>query len=48
MKILPVVNSHPISAEILKHMLAACHQVFDLLSQSVHLFGDDRPYCGAT
>jgi hypothetical protein len=31
-----------------KHMPTTCLQVFDLLSQSVHLFGDDRPNCGAT
>jgi hypothetical protein len=39
MKTLPMVSIHPISVEILEHMLATCPQVFDLLSQSVHLFG---------
>jgi hypothetical protein len=47
-KILPRVNSHSISTEILEHMLTTCLQVFDLASHSVHLFGDDRPNCGAT
>jgi hypothetical protein len=48
MKILPVVNNHPIFVGIPERMLATCLQVFDLLSQSAHLFGDDRLNYGAT
>jgi hypothetical protein len=47
-KTLPMVNNHPISAEILEHMHVTCLRVFDSLSQSVHLFEDDRLNCGAT
>jgi hypothetical protein len=47
MKTLPMANIHPIFVEIPGHMLATCLQVFDLLSQIVHLFEDDRPNCGA-
>jgi hypothetical protein len=43
-----MVNSHPISAEILEHMPVTCPQVFDLLFQSTHWFEDDRPNYGAT
>jgi hypothetical protein len=43
-----MVNIHPISMGIRERMPAACLQVFDLLSQSTHLFGDDRPNCGVT
>jgi hypothetical protein len=43
-----MANSHPIYVGITKHMLATCLQVFDLLSQSAHWFGDDRPNCEAT
>jgi hypothetical protein len=38
---------HPIFAETLEYMLVTCLQVFDLLSQFVHLFEDDRPNYGA-
>jgi hypothetical protein len=48
MKILPVVNSHPISTEILEHMPVTCPRVFDLLFQSAHRFEDDRPNYGTT
>jgi hypothetical protein len=48
MKTLPMVNSHPISAEILEHKPVTCPQVFDLLFQSTHWFEDDRPNYGAT
>jgi hypothetical protein len=43
-----MVNSHPISVEIPEHMLATYLQVYDLLSQSAHWFGDGRPNCEAT
>jgi hypothetical protein len=43
-----MVNIHPIYVEILEYMPATCLQVFDSLSQSVHLFEDDMPNCGAT
>jgi hypothetical protein len=42
-----MANSHPFSVGIPEHMLATCLQVFDLLSQSTHWFGDDRPNCEA-
>jgi hypothetical protein len=42
MRILPVVNSHPISMGIPERMLVTCLQVFGLLSQSAHWFEDDR------
>jgi hypothetical protein len=48
MKTLPMVKIHPISVGIPERMPATCLLVFDLLSQSAHLFGDDRPNCGAT
>jgi hypothetical protein len=31
-----------------ERMPATCLQVFDSLTQSVHLFEDDMLYCGAT
>jgi hypothetical protein len=43
-----MVNSLPISAEIQEHTPVTCLQVFGSLSQSAHLFGDDRPNCEAT
>jgi hypothetical protein len=43
-----MVDNHPISAETPEHMPAAYLQVFDLLSQFVHLFEDDKPNYGAT
>jgi hypothetical protein len=43
-----MVNSRPISVEVLKHMLATCLQVSGSLSQSARLFGDDRSNCEAT
>jgi uncharacterized protein involved in tolerance to divalent cations len=42
-----MVNSHPISMEILEHKLATCLQVFGSLSHSAHWFEDDRPNYGA-
>jgi hypothetical protein len=48
MKTLPMVNIHPIFVETLERMPATCLQVFDSLSQSIHLFEDDMPNCGAT
>jgi hypothetical protein len=48
MKTLPMVNIHPISVGIPERMPATCLLVFDLLSQSVHLFKDDMLNCGAT
>jgi hypothetical protein len=48
MRILPVVNSHPICVGIPERMLVTCLQVFGLLSQSTHWFEDDRPNCEAT
>jgi hypothetical protein len=41
-----MVDSHPISMEILGHMTVAYLQVSDLLSQFIHLFEDDKPNCG--
>jgi hypothetical protein len=43
-----MANSHPIYVRIPEHMLATCLQVFDLLSQSAHWFGYDRPNYEAT
>jgi hypothetical protein len=43
-----MADIHPIFVGILGHMLITCLQVFDLLSQFVHLFEDDRLNCGAT
>jgi hypothetical protein len=43
-----MADYHPIFAETLGRMPATCLQLFDLLSQFVHLFEDDRPNCGAT
>jgi hypothetical protein len=43
-----MVDIHPIFVETPRHMLVAYLQVFDLLSQFVHVFEDDRPNCGAT
>jgi hypothetical protein len=48
MKTPPMVNIHPISVGIPERMLVTCLQVFDSLSQSAHLFGDDRLNCEAT
>jgi hypothetical protein len=48
MKILPMVNIHPISEGIPERMLVTCLQVFGSLSQSAHWFEDDRSNCGAT
>jgi hypothetical protein len=48
MKTLPMVSIHPISVGTPERMPATCLQVFGSLSQSVHLFGDDRLNCGAT
>jgi hypothetical protein len=36
-----MADNHPIFAETLGHMPATYLQVFDLLSQFVHLFEDD-------
>jgi hypothetical protein len=47
MKTLPMVNIHPIFVGTPEHMPATCLRVFDSLSQSVHLFENDRPNCGA-
>jgi hypothetical protein len=41
-----MVNNRPISVGIPEHMPATYLQVFDLLSQSVHWFEDDRPNYG--
>jgi hypothetical protein len=38
-----MADNHPISVEILGHMLVAYLQAFDLPSQFVHLSEDDRP-----
>jgi hypothetical protein len=48
MKTLSMVSIHPISGGTPERMPATCLQVFGSLSQSVHLFGADRPNCGAT
>jgi hypothetical protein len=48
MKTLLMVNINPIFVGIPEHMLVTCLRVFDSLSQSVHLFEDDRPNYGAT
>jgi hypothetical protein len=42
-----MVNIHPISVGIPERMPVTCLQVSGSLSQSVHLFGDDRPNCEA-
>jgi hypothetical protein len=42
-----MVNNHPISVGIPKHMLATYLQVSDLPSQFAHWFGDGRPNCEA-
>jgi hypothetical protein len=43
-----MADNHPISVETTGHMPTAYLQLFDLLSQFVHLFEDDKPNCGAT
>jgi hypothetical protein len=48
MKTLLMVSIHPISVGTPERMLTTCLQVFDLLSQFAHVFGDDRPNYGAT
>jgi hypothetical protein len=48
MKTLPMENIHPIFVRIPERMPVTCLQVSDSLSESVHLFGDDRPNCEAT
>jgi hypothetical protein len=41
-----MADNHPISMEILGHMLVAYLRVFYLPSQSVHSSEDGRPNCG--
>jgi hypothetical protein len=43
-----MADIHPIFVEIPGHMPATYLQVFDLLSQFVHLFEDGMPNCGVT